>query len=425
MDAWLSSRIKPDQPGASVIVVQDGKTILRAGYGMANMELGVPIAPEHVFRIGSITKQFTAVAILQLTQRKKLALTDRITKFVKRYPTGGHKITVEHLLTHTSGIKSYTEVPEFWKEMRSDRPLAEVVKFFQDQPMDFAPGERWHYNNSAYVLLGSIIEAVSGETYEAYLKRHIFDKLGMRHTFYDLAEKLIPGRVAGYGANKNDVTNTPFISMTWPHAAGALASNVDDLALWDAALYGHTVVSQGLLQQAWTPLTLKRGKPTWYGFGWAISPFDGATVIEHSGGINGFRTHALRVPEQRLFVAVLANSDRPALDPTFAADYLMLLALGKRYADPEPIRLSKKMRDNIVGRYKADDRSPITLSQKAGRLYIQYWDAMPPIEIFASQPDELFTKNSLNRIRIGLDDNGAPALHIYERETLRDTAHRQ
>ena len=203
---------------------------------MANVELGVSIKPEMVFRLGAITKQFTAVAILRLGERGKLALSDRVIRFIAKYPTYGHKITVEHLLTHTSGIKSYTDIPEFWKKVKEDKSIEENIAFFKDQPMNFEPGERWQYNNSGYFRLGAIIEKVSGQAYEAFLKQHIFDTLGMADTHYDLPNKIIAGRVQGYGKNEHGIENEAYISSTRPHAARSLASSVDDLAMWDASL---------------------------------------------------------------------------------------------------------------------------------------------------------------------------------------------
>src|SRR5262245_36905600 len=161
----LEKSFKPNEPGAAVIVVKDGRVIFRKGYGMANLELGVPVEPDMIFRIGSVTKQFTAVAILMLAEQGKLSLNDEITKFLPEYPTQGHKITVEHLLTHTSGIKSYTGLPEWRPLWRKDVTMRELIDLFKDKPMEFAPGERWNYNNSAYVLLGAIIEKVSGQSY--------------------------------------------------------------------------------------------------------------------------------------------------------------------------------------------------------------------------------------------------------------------
>jgi CubicO group peptidase (beta-lactamase class C family) len=169
IDAVLSAVFKPGEPGAAVLVRKDGRTVLRKGYGMADLELGVPVSPDMVFRLGSITKQFTAVSILLLAQEGKIGLQDEITKFLPGYPTQGKRITVEHLLTHTSGIKSYTNVPELLKLMRQDFTVQEIIDQFKDRPMEFEPGRSWAYNNSGYFLLGAIIEKISGKTYEEFV----------------------------------------------------------------------------------------------------------------------------------------------------------------------------------------------------------------------------------------------------------------
>ncbi|MGH9971179.1 MAG: serine hydrolase domain-containing protein, partial [Pyrinomonadaceae bacterium] len=190
----LEKTFKPDEPGAAVIAVKDGKVIFRKGYGLANVELGVPVEPDMVFRLGSVTKQFTAVAILMLAEQNKLSLDDDITKFLPDYATKGHKITIEQLLTHTSGIKNYTSLPEWLSGWRKDMTVKEIIDLFKDQPMDFAPGERWSYSNSGYILLGAIIEKVSGQTYQEFIEKNIFTPLGMKHSYYDNTARLIPRR---------------------------------------------------------------------------------------------------------------------------------------------------------------------------------------------------------------------------------------
>ncbi|HEY7543856.1 MAG TPA: serine hydrolase domain-containing protein, partial [Blastocatellia bacterium] len=207
IDEVCAKTFKPNEPGAAVIVVKDGKVIFRKGYGMANMELGVKIEPDMIFRIGSVTKQFTAVAILMLMEQGKLTLQDEITKFLPDYPTQGQRITIEHLLTHTSGIKSYTGLPEWRPQWRKDVSLKELIDLFKDKPMEFAPGEKWNYNNSAYVLLGAIIEKISGQSYAEFLEKNIFTPLGMKNTSYDNTSRVIARRAAGYSKGKEGYVN--------------------------------------------------------------------------------------------------------------------------------------------------------------------------------------------------------------------------
>ena len=255
-------------PGAAVIVVRSGKTVLRKGYGLANIELSVPVAPEMVFRIGSVTKQFTAAAILKLVEAGKLSLSDEIGRFLPDYPAPGRRITVEQLLNHTSGIRSLTGMPAWASHTREDWTPAQLIAFFQNEPLDFEPGTGWKYNNSGYVLLGAIIEKVSGKRYEDFLAETIFRPLGMERTRYGSDAPIIPGRVEGYQRTPGGIVNAPYLSMTQPYSAGALVSTVDDLARWQAALDRDGLLSAESRRRMWTPVTLPDGTGTRYGFGW-------------------------------------------------------------------------------------------------------------------------------------------------------------
>ena len=426
LHALTAGYFKADEPGAAVIVMRNGKPLLRAGFGLAHVELGVPIQPEMVFRLGSITKQFTAVSILMLEARGKLSVQDRITKYLPGYPVRGYKITIEHLLTHTSGIKNYTNMPEFWKDAKEDKSVTEHIDQFKKQPMDFAPGARWAYSNSGYFLLGAIIEKVSGQSYAEFLKRHIFDPLGMSHTYFDTAASIIPGRVAGYGKNADVVENTAYISMTRPYAAGSLASSVDDLAKWDAALYTETLVPHSALQRAWTPCTTKTGRTCFYGYGWGIMRYQGHTCIEHDGGINGFNTSAVRIPEKRIYAAVLANTNAAPVDPSFLAFKLAALTLGIPYEDPVAVPARRAVLARFAGRYQVKDAGfPLILTPKAGKLFVQFAEDQPQQALFALSPTEFFLKGTKLRLRIDPEGHGpAPFVQMWDRETLIDTAER-
>ncbi|MCA1760767.1 MAG: beta-lactamase family protein, partial [Bacteroidales bacterium] len=244
-DKILSEQNFENSPGFAVLVAKNDEVIYRKAFGYANLELDVPMKPEHIFRIGSITKQFTACAILKLEEEGKLSLQDDITKFIEDYPTHGHTITIEHLLTHTSGIKSYTSMKSWDAEMRKkDFSPEEMIDFFKNQPMDFAPGEEFRYNNSAYFLLGYIIEKASGKTYEEYLQEALFEPLGMVNSFYGNSSKVIKNRAAGYMKKEDEFINADFLSMTQPYAAGSLLSNVDDLFTWYTAVMNDKVISK-------------------------------------------------------------------------------------------------------------------------------------------------------------------------------------
>ncbi|MFN7944691.1 MAG: serine hydrolase [Blastocatellia bacterium] len=398
ISALLDQTYKPDQPGAAVIVVRDGQVVFRKGYGMASLELGVPIEPDMIFRIGSITKQFTAVATLMLAEQGKLSLSDEITRFLPDYPVNGKKITIEHLLTHTSGIKSYTSLPEWLPLWRKDLSLTELIALFKDKPLDFAPGESWSYNNSAYVLLGAIIEKASGQSYQDFIEQRIFAPLGMKHSFYDRTERVIPRRVAGYSKGKDGYVNCAYLSMTQPHAAGSLMSSVDDLALWDAALYTERVVKQESLKRAWTPYRLNNGRPTHYGYGWAMGEWEGHRFITHDGGINGFITSGYRFPDDKVYVAVLTNLDSPLANPGDLAFRIGTLTIGKPYRDPATISLTESQLDQYVGVYEGEDKKEVLVRRDGGRLMVSLGPAK--IEIVPLSETEFAFKESMrNRVR--------------------------
>lgn len=350
VDALLSPVFKAGTPGAALLVMKDGKPLLRKAYGTADLELGVPMTPEHVFRIGSLTKQFTAVAILMLMEQGKLALNDPLTKFLPDYPVQGKTVTVEHLLTHTSGIKSVTDIPEWIPLQRKDMTLTELIALFKDKPFDFEPGERWLYNNSGYVLLGAIIEKVAGTSYEAFLQKNIFDPLGLKNTHYDSATRIIHGRIPGYAPGADSgFQNAEYLSMTQPYAAGSLLSTVDDLAAWNEALLAGKLVRPETLKRAWTPHRLADGTSTGYGYGWGIGRFE--NMITHSGGIHGFTSDGILFPEDRLVVIMLTNSAVPARAPGRFTPRIAGLALGRTYTDPKAVAVAAEALTPLAGVY--------------------------------------------------------------------------
>ena len=414
LDALLARAIPGDGPGVAVIAVKDGKTVFRKARGMANLELGVPLSPDSVFRLGSITKQFTAVAVLMLAEEGKLSLADPITKHLPGYPTHGHVITVEHLLTHTSGIRSYTGIPGYMTgpKIRADLTTAELVEVFSKEPMDFAPGGEWRYNNSGYVLLGAILEKVSGKPYGELLAERIFRPLGMKSTRVGDEGPILAKRAAGYTRDGEKVANARFLSMTQPHAAGALVSTVDDLALWDAALYGEKLVKRASLERAWTPAVTRDGKPTRYGYGFGVSTLRGARSIEHGGGIFGFSTYAVRLPDEKVYVAVLANSDGPAADPGTLGKEIAAILIGKPFPARVPVPVDPKLLERWVGVYRFDPQTTRTITTEGGKLYSQR-SGGPRLEVKPLSESEFFFDGSLTRIAFVAPDGKAKEALFY------------
>ena len=349
IDNLVHTTYPATEPGVAVIVVQNGAVIYRKSQGMANLELGVPIEPDMVFSLASMTKQFTAVALLMLAEQSRLALDDPITKFLPDYPTHDYQITLKHLLTHSSGIKSYTAMPEWLPLWRKDFTVQELVDFFKYQPMQFAPGKRFDYSNSGYILLGAIIEIASGLTYEKFVQDQIFEPVGMKHSRYDSPLRLIPCRAAGCDKGPEGYTNAPYLSMTQPYAAGSLASTVDDLALWDAALYTEQLLKQETLQPAFTPHRLNDGSATEYGYGWGTAALAGHPAASHGGGIHGFGSYGIRLPEDHVFVAALSNNT--GTHPGQLALKIAAWVIGQPFVEPAPVVLSPEVLTRYAGAY--------------------------------------------------------------------------
>jgi D-alanyl-D-alanine carboxypeptidase len=296
-------------PGVSVAIVKRGKTVLAKGYGYADLENDVPATAETVYRIGSITKQFTAAGIMRLAEQGKLSLDDTLQKFLPTFPAQGNRVTIRHLLNHTSGIKSYTSLgPKWQRVIRLDLVPDSVAALFANEPFDFKPGDRWLYDNSGYFLLGMIIEKISGKAYGQYVQDEFFTPLGLTSTVYCDQAPLIKHRAQGYATTPNgQFVNAEPLSMTQPYAAGSLCSTVTDLAKWTAALAGGKVVSPASYKQMTTPLTLNDGKPLTYGFGLGVGALRGHRQINHNGGINGFVSELHHYVDDSLVTVVLTN----------------------------------------------------------------------------------------------------------------------
>lgn len=350
LDAIAAEAFAKEGPGGTVIVVKDGKTLLRKGYGLADLELGVPAKPEMVFRIASMTKQFTAVAILQLVREGTVKLEDPLSKYVPGYP-GAESITVEQLLTHTSGIPSYNDVPGYGNTIREDRTPMQLVEGVREEKAAFAPGEKYLYSNSGYLFLGIIIEKASGMKYADYLQAKLFTPLGLKHTSVQDPDHVTAGRVRGYEIGPDKVLrNAGYISMTQPYAAGSIESNVDDLARWNDLLVAGKVIDKALLDRAWTEAKTRDGTPTGYGYGWKVSDEDGARYLAHGGGITGFVSYGVLIPEKKIFVGMLHNALGSDTDLEYTATRLALEVLGQSWS-ARPVAMSDDQKKRFTGVY--------------------------------------------------------------------------
>ncbi len=302
------------QFNGTVLVAEQGNIIYKKGFGLADMEWDIPNQPDTKFRLGSITKQFTSMLILQLVQQGKLKLDGTITDYLPDYPSKtGNKITIHHLLTHTSGIRGYTEFPNFFRDLSRDPSTPqEFVKLFADSALLFEPGTRYSYSNSAYFLLGVIIEKLTGKPYERVLQENILDPLNMKNTGYDHHEPILKKRARGYEKSGGSYVNAAYLDMSLPYSAGSLYSTVENLYLWDQALY-----TDKLLPKETRDLLFKPYIPAGtggYGYGWGIGKTalgntnDSVSTIAHGGGINGFSTLITRIPSDKHLVVLFNNT---------------------------------------------------------------------------------------------------------------------
>jgi CubicO group peptidase (beta-lactamase class C family) len=310
IDALVQKYVEFKQFNGSILVAQDDGVILKKGYGMANFEWSIPNTPDTRFRLGSCTKQFTSMLIMQLVEEGRLSLEDKLADRLPYYrKETGSKVTIHQLLSHTSGIPSYTNIPNIIRDRsRLPLPLRELVTTLCSADLEFEPGSKFAYNNSGYVILGAVIEHVTGKTYEQVLKERILDPAGMKTSGYDHSELLISRRAAGYENRLDGMRNTDFIDMSLPHAAGALYSTVEDLYQWDQALYGTKLLSDAGKTKMFTPGLSN------YAYGWFVRKVPVGpekaerTVVQHTGNINGFSSLIVRIPEDRTLVVLLNNT---------------------------------------------------------------------------------------------------------------------
>lgn len=329
--------------GLQVAVFKDGVPVLVKGYGSADLELKVPVANDHVFRIGSTTKQFTAAALLKLAEEGKLSIDDRLSKYYPDFPRA-NDISLKQMLHHTSGLYSYTDKEGYMAlDGMVHRNTDEMMQYFAKMPktQDFEPGTSWHYSNTAYFILGAIVEKVEGKPLATVFKDRFFTPLGMNHTALDDETEIVPGRVEGYAAEgPGKFKNAGFISMTVPGGAGAMRSSASDLIRWNAALFGGKVlkpasfaamISPGKLnngQNSGTAISAMPGFPkVEYGYGLMISTVDGHQKVEHGGGINGFNASLAEFPKDRVTIAVLANTIGKDVGAGKVADRIERIAL--------------------------------------------------------------------------------------------------
>jgi len=374
-DAVLAESYAADGPGAAVVVMQGGKIVYTGARGMADIAAGKPITPDTVFRLGSITKQFAAAVIVQLAQEGKLSLDDPLSKFLPGYPEPGRSATVRQLLQHTSGIQSYTEMPGVMNPVSTAIPRSTetLVAVFKDAPAVSKPGEVWAYNNSGYVLIGAIIEKVTGKAWHEALAERITRPLGLASIRDGVAgEAANPAMAKGYTGEATAAAQpSQYIHMSTPGAAGSLIGTVGDLAKWAEALHHGKVVDAAHYAMMIAPTQLPDGSTYPYGFGLGLDPMRGRAAIWHSGGIFGFETDSIYLPEADIFVAVFANSDAPQTSPGVVMRRIAAAAIGDAY--PAFTRTAPDLAalEPFYGVYAIPGGGERRFYAKDGKLYTQ------------------------------------------------------
>ncbi len=315
-----AQRIAQKIPGVALAVCRNGQLIKAAGYGLANVELQARVTPETIFQTGSVGKQFTAMAVMMLMEEGKIGLDEKISKYIPESPEKWSKVTVRNLLTHTSGIADYGAEENTMAKgainFRKDYTEDELVKVFSDMPMDFAPGDKWKYSNTGYVLLGVIIHRVTGKFYGDILQERIFKPLGMSATRIISESDIVPHRSSGYRLVKGELKNQEWVSPTLNTTAdGALYTNVLDLAKWDAALHQRKFIKASSYDAMWSPVKLNDGTTYPYGFGWGVKAQGGYHIVDHDGAWQGFTMSIARFLDQGLTVIVMTNLDENNSSP--------------------------------------------------------------------------------------------------------------
>jgi CubicO group peptidase (beta-lactamase class C family) len=390
VDELLNAHVRINDFGGAVLLASDGKPLVAKGYGFANIEWQIPAAPNTKFRIGSITKQFTSMLVMQLRQQSKIKIEDSVCVYVTPCPDAWKPVTIHHLLTHTSGIPTYTSLADWRKVNMVPKTIDEMIGFFRDLPLQWVPGEKFAYNNSGYFLLGVVIEKATGKKYEQALQEMILGPLGMKDTGYDWPGTIIPRRASGYQGKGPAVSNAAALDMQQPYSAGSLYSTVEDLLTWDQALYTEKLLPEAAKQMMWTPFKNN------YAYGWGIAEPSAATFghkrIVHSGGINGFSSVIIRVPDTNVTAIVLANN--ASVNASEVGRELLAIYFGQPYTVPAPrtvTQLDAKIFDQYVGKYELRADFVMTVTREGNRFLTQA-TGQGVVEIFPTSETKFFPK---------------------------------
>lgn len=402
LDRYLQAQVKVNGFSGAVLVAQKGKVIYKKPFGLANREWNVPNTIQTKFRIASITKQFTAAGILQLVEAGKLNLNDKLNKFFPDFPKAD-SVTIHMLLNHTSGIKSYTNLPNFFSTI-AYLPYSKdsVVGLFKNEPYEFSPGTKWHYNNSGYFLLGYIIEKVTGQSYGNYILENLIKKAGLTNTSLDRLDSIMVNRAMGYTKTPSGWSNAQYQSMEFPYSAGAMISTVEDMHQWNKALFGGKIISSAMLTKMITPYLHH------YGYGLFIDSFEKRKHIGHPGIIPGFSGYSDYYPAEDVYIVVLSNNSTyaPYIAIALSATLFDIDIVVPPYKHQE-VKIDSKQLDKYFGKYKvvsgfsdpvfhSTNTNLIELVIKEGKLFRRV-EGTPDIELKPESNHKFFYADGSDR----------------------------
>lgn len=408
LDALLAPAFAGRESGGVVLIARAGEVVYRRAWGKAEIALGVPMRPDHLLAVGSITKQFTAVALLRLVAAGVVALEDDVRAHVPEVDTGGRRATVEQVLTHTAGLPNLVDRSDFERLARLPATAVELLGLTRGVPLHFEPGQGFRYSDSGYILLGEIVARASGEPFGRHLEERLFRPLGLRDTWYGAGDRLLPRRARGYSVRDSETVEAAPLDYSAAHGAGGVLSTADDLLRWSRALAVGAALPRDLTRRAWSPRTLPDGTRSGYGFGWQLCELAGRATREHGGFVPGFSANALHVAEEELDVIVLLNNDTDPDAGRLARASARLLLTGA--PAPAVAPLDARRRAALAGRYRTGGGARLEFVDRDAALELLRGDRTPQ-PLVALSPLELTTADGddalVYRFELGADGRAA------------------
>ena len=425
VDAVAKQLLSRHTAGVSIAVARDGQVVLARGYGMANLEHSVAVTPDTVFHIASISKNVLAAVVLQLVDEGKLQLDDDVTKYVPEAPTHGKHVTVRQLLNHTSGIYSFTSLPNAADNERLELTHEQVLGLIKDKPFDFEPGTRWRYDNSAFYLAGMVVERVTKQEYGAYLQQHVFKPLGMSSASLCYARMVVPHLASGYEVEGGALVNAAFMSWKLPFAAGAICATASDLLKWQAALDLGRVLTPSSLALMRTPTTLSDGTTIDYGLGTRLGSLDGHRVLGHYGGESrgGFRPLLESFPDDHLTIVILVNmGDAASPSPVAIAPEIARAALGLKKKALLDLTVPGAELARLSGKYDSDE-GPVEIFAHDGKLHFRIPDDKTE-GVLRRQAENVYAIDEHTEVRFVMSGGRAAWTIVYVGGLLMDAKYR-